>query len=113
MFKIATSQTYFFPVAVELPGDNGKTSKVTFDAEFRRLTQTQLEDFTGRVKDGSLTDDAFVREVLVGWKGVQDEDGNDLPFSEGNRDMLMDIYPVRSSVIKAFFESISGARAKN
>ena len=113
MFKLSTTPTYFATVSVEFPDGDGKTKRATFDAEFRRLSQSELESFQQRVSDGILTDSGFAAEVLVGWRGVKDEDDSDLPFSEANRERLLDIYPVRPSVIKAFYESIAGAKAKN
>ncbi len=113
MFKIATTPTYFAPVVVDMPIGGGKTQKFTFDAEFRRLTQSELKDIQAQASSGEITDERFAREVMIGWRGVQDEAGTELPFSEGNCDMLLNIFPVLPSVVKAFYASLSGAAVKN
>ena len=112
MFKIEQKPTYTGRVEVFSPRDGGKYQKGTFTAEFKALAQEEIDSILGDLRDGRPDSD-FALECLVGWKGVQDEDGNELPFSDSTRDQVLDIYPVLPSVIKAFYESLSGARAKN
>lgn len=113
MFKLAQSNSYKWPVAVELPADGGRMEKHTFDAEFKRLPQSRIKALTEQVKSGDLTDADFVKEVLVGWKGVLDESGQEVPFSEGTRDALIDVQLVSGALVGAFFESLTGGRRKN
>lgn len=109
MFKIALAPTYVAPVTIEVPGS--KTKQV-FDAEFKRLSQPELTALTERVKTGELDDAAFVLQVMVGWKGVSDENG-ELAFSVSNLDTLLEIYPVARCIVEAFFASLAGAKQKN
>lgn len=109
MFKIATTTTYTAPVTVELPGS--KTKQV-FDAEFKRLSQPELTDLTGRIDRKEIDDDTFIDEVLVGWKGVSDEHG-EMEFTAANLESLLKIYPVGRCIINAFFSSLAGAKQKN
>lgn len=109
MFKVSVSASYFAPVAIELPGGG----KAAFDAQFKRLTQAEMDKLVERINTGDLDDARLVDEVFVGWVGVADEDGEALDFSETNKQRLLDIVPVRACVIKAFFESFAKAKAKN
>lgn len=112
MFKIVTTPTYSWPVEVQLPADGGKTEKATFDAEFKRLTQTRVEEIRQAVERGEMRDADLVREALVGWAGVVDADGP-VPYSEKARDQLLDIPMVATAIVMALLGSISGARRKN
>lgn len=108
MFKLATKPSYIAPVEVTLPG----AAKQTFDVEFRRLTQSELDEFLQRVRDNQLTDAEVCREIVLGWRGVSDADG-ELAFSAGALDALLDIYPLARCIVEAFMTSLAGARAKN
>lgn len=112
MFKIVQNPTYTWPVTVELPTDGGKTEKATFDAEFKRLSQSRVEEIKQAVERGEMRDADLAREALVGWSGVVDENGQ-VPFSEKARDQLLDIPMVATAIIMALLGSISGAKRKN
>lgn len=109
MFKIALTETYTAPVVVELPGSKTRN---TFDAVFRRLSQPEIDALLERVKEGALSDAGFVREVVAGWRGVADENG-ELEFTEANLDRLLEIFPVAGCIVEGFFASIAGAKQKN
>lgn len=112
MFKLIQPSSYTWPVTVELPVDGGRVEKATFDVEFKRLSQSRLEEIRGLVERSEIRDVDLVREVLVGWSGVTD--GSDpVPYSEAARDQLLDIPMVAASIVMALFQSISGARRKN
>lgn len=109
MFKIAVTETYLAPVTVELPGSK---TKHVFDAEFRRLSQPELDALLAGVREGGLDDAGFCRAVICGWKGVADE-GGELEFGAANLDRLLEIYPVARCIAEGFFASIAGAARKN
>lgn len=113
MFKISTNPTYTTPVKVDVPGDNGKTEQKAFTAIFKRLSQEELDDVTDRLGAKTLTDKGLIDEVLVGWKDVQDENSTPLEFNETNLAALLNVFPTRPTIVKTFFASISGAKAKN
>ena len=74
MFKISQSNTYLWPVTVEMPDDGGKFTKHTFDAEFRRLSVDELS----ALGDTDDTGGTACRRILAGWKGVVDDNGEPL-----------------------------------
>lgn len=112
MFILSQSNTYTWPITVEFPVSGGKFEKQTFDAEFRRMSQSEIEDYFKRINDGEIVDRDFAKAILVGWKGIT-SDGQEVPFSESSRDMLFDIPLVVSALIKSFVSSVTGAKAKN
>lgn len=109
MFKIALSETYTAPVTVELPGSK---SKNVFEAEFLRLSQPDVESLLAKIREGELDDAGFCREVMVGWKGVSDAEG-ELDFTPVNLDTLLAIYPVSRCIVEGFFASLAGSKLKN
>lgn len=109
MFKIAQTPSYFAPVEINIPGVSGKQ---TFDVEFKRLTRSEIAALQERIASDNTTSRGICHELVLGWRGVQGEDG-ELAFSVGNLDAVLDIHPVEQAVIAAFFLSITGARLKN
>jgi hypothetical protein len=114
MFKLAEQRTYKWPVTVHIPADGGKFTKATFTAEFKALPQKEIDRVVEEGRGGDRDAD-LCTECLIGWSGVQDENGNDIPFSDEAKAKLLDITYVRHALLDAFLESITGggARRKN
>lgn len=110
MFKITQSQSYTWPVKLALPVSGGKHDPATFDAEFKRLSLTQLEELLNR-EDSTYVRTA--REILIGWKGVLDDQNAEVPFSETTRDALLEVPSVAAAIVQAFIASHSDAKRKN
>ena len=114
MFVITQSETYSWPVEVKVPIDNGRFETQKFDAVFKRVSQSRLQEITKQSDtDSPVSDIDFAREVLRGWKGITDANGEDVPYSETMRDELLNIPRVAYSIVIAFNESLSGAKRKN
>jgi hypothetical protein len=113
MFKLSEKTSYTWPVKYRLP-DGGKYDNVEFVAEFKRLSQSRLEELAGQARDGKIKDEAFVEEILLGWSGIKTAAGEEFEYSAGNRDLLLDTFPgLRYAVVTAFQESIQGSVRKN
>lgn len=112
MFKIVQSNTYTWPVTIELPADGGKTSKASFDVEFHRFTQAKVDEVKQAVERGEMRDTDLARDAMVGWSGIVDENGP-VPYSEAARDQLLDIPMVATAIVMALLGSIAGAKRKN
>lgn len=112
MFKITQPTDYTWPVTVNFPTDGGRTEKATFDARFKRITQSRLAELRDAIEKSTTSDVELAREVLVGWSGVTDEKG-EVPYSEAARDQMLEIPLVAAAVVMALFESIAGAKRKN
>lgn len=109
MFTLAKERSYFWPVKIKVPIDGGQFADASFDCKFKLLDQARLVE----VAMSGIGDDAFLREVMVDWKGVQDEQGRELPFSETARDAMIGIPYARDAIVLAYNEAISGSRRKN
>ena len=122
-FKLQQSATYVWPVKIVLPIDGGKRETHTFDATFRRLPQSRINEIIkqarlqerGRVEDDDqvLEDQGAAREIMTGWSGVHDDDNVEIPFSEGAVSQLLEIPTVAGQIVKAWFGSLAEAKRKN
>lgn len=124
-FVLKQSTSYSWPVSFKLPIDGGKFEKQTFDAEFKRLPQSRINEIQievqARIKaternesiTDAISDQSIAEELLVGWSGVVDDDGDEVPFSEVNKQLLLAIATVASAVILAYFDSLTGVKTKN
>lgn len=112
MFSISQKPSYFWPVVVNLPTDGGQVSKQTFDAEFKRITQSRVEEMRSLVEKNEMTDIDLVKEVMIGWKGVTDNDV-EVVFSDTNLDLVLQIPSVAGAIVVAFLESLTGIKRKN
>ena len=112
-FVLKQTDTYTWPVTVEIPVDGGRFDKQTFDAEFKRLSQDRNNTILEDARVGNTSDVDVCAEILVGWSGVNDGDGKEVPFSEATKAMLMDVPQVAAAVVTAYFTSLQGAKRKN
>ena len=121
-FKLQQSATYVWPVKIVLPIDGGKRLTETFDATFRRLPQSRINEIIklarlqerGRLdEDQELEDQDAAREIMAGWDGVEDDNGKPIPFSEGALKQLLEIPTVAGQIVKAWFGSLAEAKRKN
>lgn len=112
-FVLDQSGTYKWPVTVEIPVDGGKHEKHNFKGEFKRTTQSRIKEILDLVGKGDLEDADVVEEILVGWEGIEDDQGNEVTFSKVKLKQLLDVPMVASAIGKAFLDSIAGAKRKN
>jgi hypothetical protein len=107
------SPTYRWPVVVEFPVDGGKFDRETFDAEFKRLPQDRLREIGEQIEGGSISDLQLLDQVLVGWAGIFDESGDEVPFSEDARQRILNVALVASAVVAAWLDSLAKGKRKN
>jgi len=112
-FVLKQSNTYKWPVSIDIPVDGGKHQRHTFDGEFRRITQSRVREMGQLIEAGDLNDVDVVNEVLIGWDGIDDDDGNPVKFSKVALSQLVDVPLVATAIATAFFDSIAGAKRKN
>jgi hypothetical protein len=104
--KLLQSDTYKHPVTVALPG-GGETS---FQAEYKLLPKSEQEKL---LAESDTPDDDLIKKVLVGWTGFKDLDNTDVPYTPEALAQVLDCIPYTRAIVAAYFESVSGAAAKN
>lgn len=124
-FVLKQSATYSWPVPFKVPTDGGKYEKQTFDAEFKRLPQSRINEIQTEVQarirsaekgeafESDISDISIADEVLAGWTGVVDDEGEEVPFSTTSKTQLLNIPGLAGSIIEAYFESVAGKKLKN
>jgi len=105
--------SYYWPVSIDVPTDGGRFKRETFEVEFQTLPQSELEGFQQDAAEDSMKDSDFCRRVVMGWKNIIDEDGNELPYSLILFEQMIDLPLVAAAITRAYFESLQGRKAKN
>src|SRR5687768_16432291 len=103
MVVISQSPTYTWPVRVQVPKDGGNYDEQTFEAQFKRLSQSRIKEIREQILAESITDHHLASEVLLGWRDVKDAKGADVPFSVTTRDELLDVPLVAAAIVTGFF----------
>jgi hypothetical protein len=112
-FVLKQSDTYSWPVSFDIPVDGGRHEKHTFDGEFKRVPQSRIREIGQLIESGDILDSAIASEVLVGWSGVLDDAGKELPFSQKALDQLLDVPLLATAIVTSYFQSLQGAKRKN
>jgi hypothetical protein len=124
-FVLNQSQSYSWPVSIQLPADGGKREKSSFDALFKRLPQSRINEIQqlvqqrikagerGEELDNGVTDQTIAAEILVGWAGILDGDGDEVPYSEAIKAQLLDVPMMAGALIEAYFASLVELKRKN
>jgi hypothetical protein len=106
-YQKVKATSYRWPVPIRTAGDGGVQIEETFDAVFRRVTRPEMQQLADR------GDEQLVRGVLVGWSGIIDGQGEEIPFSEAARDEMMLTQSFMRAVIEAFYLGVNGGKAGN
>lgn len=101
------SDGFTWPVDIKTPADNGGFKKNRIQIDFTALRQSEIDEHL--VAD----DKALLLEVVTGWSGVQDEDGNELEFSEEALERLLDIPAARIAMVTTYLQGVGGYERKN
>jgi hypothetical protein len=124
-FVLDQNPWYRWPVGFDIPID-GKWKRESFDGHFARVGQdrvnTLVEAAQRRVAllqrgetdpdvDG-MTEIAIADEILVGWDGIVDGDGQEVPFSEAMKARLLKVEGVATAIITAWAESLQGSKKR-
>jgi len=72
-----------------------------------------LRELGEAIQTEEASDQDIAREVLVGWAGITDDDGEEVPFSKAALERLLDIPMLATAIVTTYFKSLQGAKAKN
>lgn len=120
-FVLKQSDSYTWPVTLVIPVDGGRREKHTFDAEFKRLSQTRINEIVRQARasnDGSneesaLEDQSACAEIMIGWSNVVDDSGEEITFSAKALEQLLELPTLAAQIIQAWSESLEVAKRKN
>ena len=101
-FVLKKTKTVKWPVTFQKAADGGKFKKQTFTAVFKEIVRKQFDDLIDK------GDDPLVNEILIGWEGIQDEEGNEVSFEEETKKQLLDDFSIMKSIIETYGQVIYG-----
>jgi len=110
MFKLAQKRTIWWPVHVDVPQDGGGTRRHTFEGEFEVLTQEEQDQVTTGNHSSGKTD--LLDVVLLNYRRLKDETGNDVEVNDANKALLLNIQYVRVALFRSYHQIQSGLGAR-
>lgn len=113
MFKLAVSPTFWTDVGATIADENGKRVPISFQLQFKRLTPAEIQELAiGGVASALRNDSEVLSQIVVGWKGIADEHGTEMEFSQEGLTKLIDLN-LAGAIAQAFMAAQPRARAKN
>ena len=124
-FILEQTPTFTWPITIREQVDNGRYRTHTFEAVFKRLPQSRMDEITldyQRIKSWAAKDEVInslptreiASEILVGWTGIFEPDNTtQIPYSEYSKAQLMEIATVAYVLVTTYIESTEKAKAKN
>lgn len=90
-WTLVSNPTFRHHVTLVVPGqDPDQSDEFSFLATFKALKLSEIQ----ALQDGSYSDpDDLVLKFLVGWSGVLDEEGKEIPFSPEEVREACDVLP--------------------
>lgn len=115
MFKLASIAAYWWPVAFQVPSQDtpGQFNEASFDAKFNFLGVKEYAALLDDAEKKPLDDRAVSKRVVIDLRGVQDEGGADLAFSDEMFDGLLNLNGVAQAIVAAYIASRGKAAEKN
>jgi len=124
-FVLEQSPTFRWPITIREQIDDGRYRTHQFEAVFKRLPQSRLEELAidfQRLRHTVKNDEPIDRiptrdianEILVGWNGILEPDNTtQVPFTETAKAQLLEVPTVADALVSTYIESIEKAKSKN
>jgi hypothetical protein len=109
-FVFKKGVTYSWPVKIQLPKDGGEFEEQSFEAVFKRIKQSEINDL---LAGEGATDRKFCEAVMAGWNGILDESHNAIAFTSESLGEFLDVPGVTKAIVVAFLESVVGIKKGN
>ncbi|MGE8366023.1 hypothetical protein [Cupriavidus sp.] len=94
------AETFPVTVIVKTLEENGRKTESDFVARFKLCDRGELQ----RLRDCAPR--KVMQEVVSGWSGVLDADGQEMPFNHDNLGIMLNIPPVLAGLTEAFWENV-------
>lgn len=107
MFKFQKIPRVQWPVDLAVPTDGGDVVYKPITVSYKLIGHARFKEL------GDENDLALLKEVVIGWKGIEDEDGNPLLFTPENLHDLLQHAFIRLPLFAGYMQASSAAPAKN
>ena len=123
-FVVKKENAFRWPVKISVPMDGGKFKDIKVyvkflikDVDYIKDLQNQLNelaDSDNQVQDVSDLIGSVLDDVLIGWDdgAFQNEDGSPIAFNDDNKDMILELPPVRRAIWEEYLNVIGGGKHK-
>jgi len=124
MFILKKEATFTHPIVFYTPGDGGSQNKETFDAVFKIIPQSRINEIgvqaqkkEKEIKEGimdgtDISDLLIADEILVGWEGITDGD-KEVPFTPATKKQVLDIAGLANLLVTEYLEVVAQQKTKN
>ena len=124
MFILKKEATFTHPIVFYTPGDGGSQNKETFDAVFKIIPQSRINEIGVQaqkkekelkegIMDGTDISDLLIAdEILVGWEGITDGD-KEVPFTPATKKQVLDIAGLANLLVTEYLEVGAQQKTKN
>ena len=124
MFILKKEATFTHPIVFYTPGDGGSQNKETFDAVFKIIPQSRINEIGVQaqkkekelkegIMDGTDISDLLIAdEILVGWEGITDGD-KEVPFTPATKKQVLDIAGLANLLVPEYLEIVEQQKTKN
>lgn len=109
MFKLNPNPTFSVPVPITVPGMPEPIEvQITFRHKNKAALRTWILDAAGK------DDAALLHELIVDWSGMQNDKGENVPYSLTALAELLDGYwAARDDITDAYLIELKESKAKN
>jgi hypothetical protein len=109
MFKLAPCPEFTADVPTTRPGED---KPGTLRLRFRHKSRQEYRDWLAKHSDSDVVDGLL--EAVCGWDGVEDDEGNQVPFSREAFARLLDLFPASAiDILKAYGRALHESRTGN
>lgn len=122
-FAVTDKREFWWPVTVRMPDENeaGRIAEAEFEARFEALPGDKALALEKAMREAAgaegliAAETTIIKTLLSSWRGVEDSNGDDLPFSPEALAAACQWSWFRAGVINAFRQAMAGeeARRKN
>ena len=93
-YQLIDNRQFDWPVTVHIPNRDGGSDKFSFTATFVARSPEDMADSIDAAQSPRAIKADMLGQILVGWNGLQDQDGAPLEFTKDNiaavaRDMFL------------------------
>lgn len=105
--------SYTWPVKLKIAED-GRYETHTFRGVFKKFSQNDFDSIVEGINNGNLKDRDVTDQVLIGWSGIEDDEGRVLEFNNpDDREDVLNVPGFCAAIVGVFFETGTGGRVKN
>jgi Phage tail assembly chaperone len=108
VFQISPHPTFTAPVPLSRPG----VSK-PIDVMFTFKHKNRLQAVAWMAQKDKLDDVELLDQAIVGWAGMQDAQGADVPYSTAAlSDLISEFTPARGEIFRSYLTELTEAKKK-